>query len=316
MTSRAAILFLFTAACFLISCDPKRQTADDSFDVTVARPAFSAQGPRVLFDEAHKNIHKADGLYEPFARLIRNDGYQISVNRATFSDEVLKDADILIIANALGPNESNDSSAFSPQECTAVRNWVTRGGSLLLITDHAPTGAAAEALASEFGIGMSKGFSEDSVHHDRSGGDASQLLFSRQNGLLGSHAITEGRDSTERVHTVMTFTGQSLRGPAGSAKILLLSPTAVNRPAVLRVEKEGGDVRVIIEYGDPEPAHDSAQGIAVRFGAGRVVVLGEAAMLTAQIDGRSKKPFGMNVPGVDNKQFVLNLMHWLARLTE
>jgi len=32
------------------------------------------------------------------------------------------------------------------------------------------------------------------------------------------------------------------------------------------------------------------------------------------LDGRTKKPFGMNVSGIDNRQFALNLMHWLSRL--
>ena len=59
-----------------------------------------------------------------------------------------------------------------------------------------------------------------------------------------------------------------------------------------------------------------AQGIALKFGKGRVVVLGEAAMLTAQLAGPEKAPFGgLNVPGIDNKQLALNIMHWLSRLT-
>jgi hypothetical protein len=42
-----------------------------------------------------------------------------------------------------------------------------------------------------------------------------------------------------------------------------------------------------------------------------VVILGEAAMLTAQVaDGVA---FGMNIPGNDNRQFALNIMHWLSR---
>jgi hypothetical protein len=46
------------------------------------------------------------------------------------------------------------------------------------------------------------------------------------------------------------------------------------------------------------------------------VVLGEAAMLTAQLAGPEKAPFGgLNVPGIDNKQLALNIMHWLSRLT-
>jgi hypothetical protein len=50
---------------------------------------------------------------------------------------------------------------------------------------------------------------------------------------------------------------------------------------------------------------------------GRVVVLGEAAMLSAQVarlpDGSEIK-MGMNVAGNDNRQFALNVLHWLSGL--
>jgi hypothetical protein len=55
-----------------------------------------------------------------------------------------------------------------------------------------------------------------------------------------------------------------------------------------------------------------AQGFAIEFGQGRVVVLGEAGMLTAQIEGKER--FGMNAEGLDYKQFALNVVHWLSRL--
>jgi hypothetical protein len=55
-----------------------------------------------------------------------------------------------------------------------------------------------------------------------------------------------------------------------------------------------------------------AQGIALKFGKGRVVVMGEAAMLSAQLAGPQKMKFGMNQPGLDNRQFVLNVIHWLS----
>ena len=159
---------------------------------------------------------------------------------------------------------------------------------------------------------MSKGFTEDSVNCDRPSGDFSQLLFTRENGLLPDHPITSGREETERVNRVMTFTGQSLKGPESAFAFLRLGATAMNRPPSIRVEKSGGDTRVIIEYGDPTPAIDYSQGLAIPFGKGRVVMLGEAAMLTAQLDGKTKQPFGMNVPGIDNRQLALNIMHWLA----
>jgi hypothetical protein len=58
----------------------------------------------------------------------------------------------------------------------------------------------------------------------------------------------------------------------------------------------------------------------MRFGKGRVVVLGEAALLSAQIatspDGnpQRQKKFGMDAPGNDDRQFALNVLHWLSGL--
>jgi hypothetical protein len=43
-----------------------------------------------------------------------------------------------------------------------------------------------------------------------------------------------------------------------------------------------------------------------------VFVQGEAAMLSAQVAGSENRKVGMNVPGNDNKQYALNLMHWLS----
>jgi hypothetical protein len=57
-----------------------------------------------------------------------------------------------------------------------------------------------------------------------------------------------------------------------------------------------------------------AQAVALKFGSGRVIVLGEAALLTAQIarvDGTEMR-FGMNASGNDDRQFALNLVHWLS----
>jgi hypothetical protein len=52
------------------------------------------------------------------------------------------------------------------------------------------------------------------------------------------------------------------------------------------------------------------------FGKGRAVVLGEAAMLSAQVvrfpDGGEVK-VGMNARGYDDRQFALNVARWLSR---
>lgn len=60
--------------------------------------------------------------------------------------------------------------------------------------------------------------------------------------------------------------------------------------------------------------------IAFTVGRGRVVMNGEAGMLSAQVfrekdkDGNEKivGRMGMNVPGTDDRQYVLNVLHWLS----
>ena len=52
-------------------------------------------------------------------------------------------------------------------------------------------------------------------------------------------------------------------------------------------------------------------GAVLQYGKGRVAVFGEAAMLTAQLQGPEKNPMGMNQGPQQNPQFLLNIIHWL-----
>ena len=274
--------------------------ADPQFDASVANPAYTRNGPRVMFDEAHHNFHTIEGRYKPFVDLLLNDGYRVIRNRLPFSKTTLSSYKILVIANALGAEEDDDpgadKSAFTEEEIQTVHEWVKDGGALLLMADHAPFGGAASALASSFGVDMSNGYTSDkenSVAHS-----PTQLIFSRENKLLGTHPITEGRNEKEKINIVRSFTGQSLKGPEGSAGILNLSPTATDSPSY--------DSQTSVS------AAGRSQALAMKVGKGRVVVQGEATMLSAQLSGQEKYAMGMNVPGYDNKQYALNLMHWLS----
>jgi hypothetical protein len=278
------------------------QEADATFDVRVTEPAYTTTHPKVFFDEAHNNFHTAGGRYKPFASLLSNDGYQIVPNKRKFEKQTLQGCDILVIANALGcPNvdarEASDP-AFTESECDAVRDWVRDGGSLLLIADHAPAGGAAANLATHFGVEMSKAYVADPTNFQRIALDASWIVFSRENRALADNAITRGRNNSEQISRVMSFTGQSLKGPPESVPILKLSDAAYD----------------VFDIKDPQKAktHSAAgraQALAIELGKGRIVVFGEAAMLTAQ-----EKNFGMNYPGIDNRQLALNVMHWLSGL--
>jgi hypothetical protein len=310
----AAVLGLTLAACLTtvgmhsIVAQQSEQIADPRFDLTVSHPAYTRSGPKVLFDEAHQNIHTTDGRYKPFVELIKHDGYRVVANRRPFQPRTLANYNVLVIANALG--KSPDAPAFTEQERQAVKAWVQQGGSLLLIADHRPFGAAATGLAEQFGVNMGNSYTVDTVNYDRETGIPSFLLFSRQNQLLTDHPITRGRNPSERINRAITFTGQSLSVLSGSVALLSLSDTAKDlKQRVARASEVAAAMGV--------SAAERAQGVALSVGNGRVVILGEAAMLSAQLLKQIGQPdilMGMNRAGFDNRQLALNIMHWLSKL--
>jgi len=306
-------LFLVLAAAAVANLPAfvsAQRNADPNFNTRVAKPAYTDQGPRVLFDEAHNNIHTAIGLYKPLADLLTSDGYRVTRNERKFTRELLDRFDILLISNALGaaavfpPEASNPTftpeaskPAFTNEECDVVREWVHGGGALLLIADHPPMGAANVGLAHRFGVEMSNTRTIDPANTTPDGKTPAFIVYTRGRGLT-EHAITNGRTADERVGRVMTFAGQSLKGGADAVAFMQLSETARD---------------VGLAPGQTTSASGRAQGLAISVGRGRVVVLGEAGMLSAQLAGPNQGFLGMNRPGIDNRLLALNILHWLSR---
>jgi hypothetical protein len=308
------VLWALTAAGPALA---QQQLVDPDFTPHVAQPAYAADGPVVVIDQAHRNFHTAGGQYAPFAALLRADGFRVETGTTAFSDEDLAGTTLLVIANA-GSETGQDTTepAFTEAEVGAVERWVAGGGSLLLIADHAPFGVAAEGLARRFGVGMGKGWA---LQRNAAGdGLTTQLIYSRADGGLGEHPITEGVD------TVRAFTGQSLVAPEGAVVLLRMADEAWEAADRTRLDAanaaiaEAGNAPPRME-GVADPIGGRAQGLALEHGDGRVVVLGEAGMFSAQLvrfppdQNRPDMRFGMNVEGLDNDRFALNVMHWLAR---
>jgi uncharacterized glyoxalase superfamily protein PhnB len=298
----------------------QQQVVDPDFKTSVERPAYLRNGPTVAIDEAHSNFHTAGDRYKPFADLLRSDGYQVAAGTRKLEKGTLAGVKVLVIANANAGNFTDP--AFTETECDVVRDWVRGGGSLLLISDHAPFGTSAANLAARFGVTMGKGWVYDSGA--TKGSITTQLVFSRENGLLGVHAILRGRDSAEEVKIIKSFTGQSLGVPEGATALIKLSATAREAATTDDLDAEAAARRANAPAGNPG-AHSTAatgraQGLAMTFGKGKVVVLGEAALFSAQIvtlpDGDRQRvmKIGMNAPGNDDRQFALNTLHWLSGL--
>jgi hypothetical protein len=284
------------------------QRADYGWDPAVDHPTFTTEHPRVLFDEGHHNASTAglSGRYWPFAKLLRADGYEVERGHGAFTPGVLRGVRVLVVANASGApkpqlfgvnlpvktDRRRGDPAFTGAEIEVVRSWMEEGGSLLLVADHAPFGEAAAGLGSALGVTLHRGFVEVP------GELSDPLLFSAQNGRLGEHPIISGDGPAARVSRVHTYTGQSLDGPPGATVLLALPANAVEAvPA--------GDFALV------ERPAGRAQGLAFEYGRGRVVVLGESGMATAQVSRGAA--YGMSGGNNDNRLFVLNAMRWLSR---
>lgn len=283
---------------------PFGQRVDSAWRPTVAAPRYVDRHPVVCVDEGHYNAHSLGGRYRPLGRLLEADGYRVERHRGRFSEASLRPCDVLVVANAAGGGRfrigplnlpirrggERNAAAFAADEIATLRRWVDRGGNLLLVADHMPFGQASRALAAAFGVGMGGGIVELPPGSPANGGPG-RALFSVGNGLLRPHPITAG------LHRVMTFTGQSL---TGAGEPLLVLP-----PGAVEFVPPGPELR-------PVSAAGHRQAVALTSGRGRLVVLGEAGMISAQIDDNGER-FGMNVAGIDNQAFALNLLHWLSR---
>ena len=272
---------------------------------------------RVMLDEAHHNIMAtASGGYRPLVHLLTEAGFTVTPHALPFAPDELAMTDILVIANPNGADqrasaERRARSAFTSGEIESVESWVRNGGAVLLVTDHYPAAVAVRPLAERFGVKLSGGWTDDLAHRwalPAYGQTFGYLVFSIENGLLADHPITRGYDEWEQVEGVATLSGGSMEGPAGSVSLLRLSRTAVDvipssvpgEPSSATSQAPAADVHPCPSC-DQVSAAGRSQAIAFEFGRGRVVVMGDADALV-----------GYSVPGMQNRQFALNVVRWLA----
>lgn len=292
-------------------------------------PAYPpGKGPTVCIDEGHSNLHTLGGTYAPFATLLRDDGYQVQALTG-LTREALARCGVLVIANAIAKVNVGDRAlphppAFDKAETETLVGWLTDGGAVLLIADHAPYPGAVAHLGLLLGVNMLDAFAAASA---KSGvltvfgtpevPDATWRQYAEERGLkmtlfseiltnlgsVGTHAILRGRNEQERVPWVVTFTGHAFH-PSGRVEPLLVfgqrGAAALDRP----------DTGMF-------PIGGWLQAGAVRLGKGRAVILGEATACTAQVGGPRRVTTGMNTPiAPHNARFCLNTMHWLSGLLD
>lgn len=305
-----------------------QQPTTPQFDSRVPLPAYSgSRHPRVRIDEGHFNrwsTKPADAgqaalgrTYGGLAELLRNDGYVVTADTTRFTAEALRPYDILIVAGASPVPDSAlnrrtwEGESFTRQELDALESWVRSGGSLLLAVNHAPSSWFSRHLAARLGVDVVNSYTADpqlseypdsTVVRGRGGAilRGAWLTYTRQNRMLADHPITNGRGESERVNRARGGGGSSVLGPAGSEPFLVLQATAVDW--VYYLHPGAPDAAEV-----PRSAAGRAQGIALRFGAGRVVVISTPHLFFESYMAR---------PGHDNRQLALNVAHWLSGLLD
>ena len=315
-----------------------QDVVDTEYRFDNRNPAYKeGTGPQVCIDEAHFEYHTVDDRFKPFAQLLRGDGYRVKGFRSHFTREALRDCQILVIANASTEvNAVNENwsyphpSAFAGEEITELILWVQGGGSLFLIVDHAPWPGAAADLAVLLGVHMLDGDAYSSKEALELSG---AVVFGRalkqawrekaqlnktppdyyhpilsNPGTLAPHPILIGRGLKEQVDSVVTYGGHAFYTSENWEPLLVFGPNAV--------------CQIPVEYNLEDSRHQSgplfsvarwSQGAARKLCKGRIVVLGEAGMCTAQVE--DNVPWGINAPEAShNAQFCLNAVHWLSGL--
>ena len=294
-------------ALLLISaCASAQQEGDLDFIPPVGERAFRAgTGPVVMIDEAHNNFHTAEGRYRTFAEFLRAHGCTVLPGTQPLAASTLAAADIYVISNALAERNIEDWSlpidnAFTQEEIDAVARWVSEGGSLFLIVDHMPMPGAADSLALRFGVHFSNGFAFPDGKQSRG------LMFTRVNETLRPHWISDTPLDGSIVDSVVTFTGSAFRVEGEHDPLLVFGARMYSVEPRVAWEFDDQTRRVNVE--------GWRQGAAMRFGKGRVVIFGEAAMFTAQRSGAAGLPVGLNAPeGARNAPLLVNIIRWLAR---
>lgn len=284
-----------------------QQVADPDFAPVVDDPMHArGSGPIVLIDEGHSNYHTKAGRYAPFARLVEADGYRVGAHQGEFTAASVGEAGVIVISNALNPANAERwavpvSSAFTDTEVRVLVDFVESGGGLFLIADHMPFPGAAAALAAAFGIEFSNAFA---LEPDEQGQQAGPSVFKRSDARIGEHVITRGRNDSETIDQIATFTGSAFPVTGDAVSLIHFGDNAMMLLPTVAWEFNENTSRAQIP--------GWSQGVAVERGRGRAVIFGEAAMFSSQRSGDGP-PSGMTAPvAEDNQQLLLNIIRWLS----
>lgn len=102
-------------------------------------------GPAMTIDGRHNNFHVITHLIthliKALADALSAGGYHVTYSTHSFSDEVLKGTDSLVVMSAMSNNFRQGepcTGAFQQDELGHLEKWIAEGGSLLVSSQHFP----------------------------------------------------------------------------------------------------------------------------------------------------------------------------------
>jgi hypothetical protein len=284
------------------------------------KPAFAKNGPVMLLDEGHQNLVFNEG----FARLSTADGYKVRRSPSKFTADLLKKANILVIlepgirgavASPMAP-----PPPFTDEEAAVVHDWIMDGGALLFALNGFAAGP--HSVLTKLGVEFNLGFVTDPQLRKASDNTLGSMgyVFSGEQFLSSSHKIILGRSPAEQVRSVVVAGMNGIKTkPEGAASLLQCSEDAQFNPDPRQIRVVAKSDAVTSNAWATVPAPHTPIAIAYTLGKGRIVVLGDARMVSATIYYDAANLRDGHYAGLrqgDNQQFTLNVMHWLSRLLE
>jgi parallel beta-helix repeat protein len=240
--------------------------------------------PAILFDESHGEIFStastAKYSYSKLASLLEPKGYEVTtLNSTPITSEKLDDCSIFVISAPKKPFDTN--------EVIAIREFVSNGGSLLLLNEWGGDfrqGSNLNEIAENFGIVFKNDLVNDPTDNFHS--TPSYALIHE----FSDHYITK------EVNEFLYPAGCSLIANNFSiARADDDSYTTLPKiPIQALAEEEPGAITVLA---------------ATNFEGGRVVCIGDGDFCgDLDIDGDGRA----NIDEYDNKNLTLNIVEWLS----
>ncbi|MEO0313502.1 MAG: hypothetical protein RL140_732, partial [Actinomycetota bacterium] len=243
---------------------------------------------RILIDQAHSqawavkpelaakmnSANPADASFAKLADSAKDAGYEVALHEAgLFDAAALAEADVLVIPHAATDEWEKTigvgSPVFTADEISAIEEFVTKGGSLLLLTEteQPKYGNNFATLAERFGVKVLNATVQDPENNHKEVPTWVLAQFER---------LTES-DFAYKTGKVCLYRAGALEvTPSTTAEVILKSSEAALPSEV-------------------------ALAVAVKHGAGRVVVVADSDL------------FGDDsITDYENQQFWLNIAGWLA----